>query len=164
MYSRLLRRYAARLLRDRRRTTWTSALWYQAVRGIVDAVDAYAEGLQFKAIKVYERGVANRQFWEFSRDSIRASEMVLGDIEAQVAACRTGEQRLLEVVREYGVDQLLAASEHLMQYSEIMMRQAIAQVPDGVYSAEGHFDGFAEDPDEAKRDKKDQSDGYDQRQ
>ncbi len=39
-----------------------------------------------------------------------------------------------------------------MQYSETMMRQAIAQVPDGVYSAEGYFDGFAEDPDEAKRD------------
>jgi N-methylhydantoinase B len=120
--------------------------------GIVDAVDAYAEGLQFKAIKVYERGVPNRQFWNFLRDNIRASEMVLGDIEAQVAACRTGEQRLLEVVREYGIGQLLAASEHLMQYSEIMMRQAIAQVPNGVYSAEGYFDGFAEDLDEAKRD------------
>ena len=25
--------------------------------GIVDAIDAYAEGLQFKAIKVYDRGV-----------------------------------------------------------------------------------------------------------
>ncbi len=67
--------------------------------GIVDAVDAYAEGLQFKAIKVYERGVPNRQFWNFLKDNIRASEMVLGDIEAQISACRTGEQRLLEVVR-----------------------------------------------------------------
>jgi N-methylhydantoinase B len=120
--------------------------------GIVDAVDAYAEGLQFKAVKVYEKGVKNRQFWHFLKDNIRASEMVLGDMEAQISACRTGEQRFLEVVGEYGMEQVLAASSYLMQYSETMMRRAIAQLPDGTYSAEGHFDGFADDPDEAKRD------------
>jgi len=120
--------------------------------GIVDAVDAYAEGLQFKAIKVYEKGVRNRQFWNFLKDNIRVSDMVLGDMEAQISACRTGEQRFLEVVDDYGLDQVLAASEHLMQYSEAMMRKAIAELGDGTYRAEGYFDGFANDPDEAKRD------------
>src|SRR5215467_5047112 len=38
--------------------------------GIVDAVDAYAEGLQFKALKVYERGERNRQLWQLLRDNI----------------------------------------------------------------------------------------------
>lgn len=120
--------------------------------GIVDAVDAYAEGLQFKAIKVYEKGVRNRQFWNFLSDNIRVSDMVLGDMEAQISACRTGEQRFLEVVEDYGLPQVLAASEYLMQYSEAMMRKAIAELPDGCYRAEGHFDGFADDADEAKRD------------
>jgi N-methylhydantoinase B len=120
--------------------------------GIVDAVDAYAEGLQFKAIKVYERGVRNRQFWNFLKDNIRVSDMVLGDMEAQISACRTGEQRFLEVVEDYGLDQVLAASEYLMQYSEAMMRKAIAELDDGTYRAEGFFDGFANDPDETKRD------------
>jgi N-methylhydantoinase B len=120
--------------------------------GIVDAVDAYAEGLQFKAIKIYEKGVRNRQFWNFLRDNIRAADMVLGDMEAQISACRTGEQRFLEVVDQYGLDQVLAASECLMQYSETMMRRAIEQLPDGTFRSEGYFDGFADDPDEAKRD------------
>jgi N-methylhydantoinase B len=120
--------------------------------GIVDAVDAYAEGLQFKAIKVYEKGVRNRQFWNFLKDNIRVSDMVLGDMEAQISACRTGEQRFLEVVEDYGLDQVLAASEYLMQYSEAMMRKAIAELGDGTYRAEGFFDGFANDPDESKRD------------
>ena len=35
--------------------------------GIVDAVDAYAEGLQFKAIKVYDRGIKNQQMWQLLR-------------------------------------------------------------------------------------------------
>src|SRR5882724_5676199 len=120
--------------------------------GIVDAVDAYAEGLQFKAIKVYEKGVRNRQCWNFLKDNIRVSDMVLGDMEAQISACRTGEQRFLEVVEDYGLDQVLAASEYLMRYSEAMMRKAIAELGDGTYRAEGFFDGFANDPDESKRD------------
>ena len=32
--------------------------------GIVDAIDAYAEGLQFKAIKVYDRGLRNDAVWQ----------------------------------------------------------------------------------------------------
>ena len=34
--------------------------------GIVEAIDAYAEGLQFKAIKVYDRGVQNDAVWQIA--------------------------------------------------------------------------------------------------
>ncbi len=122
--------------------------------GIVDAVDAYAEGLQFKAIKVYERGVLNQALWHFVRDNVRAAEMVLGDMEAQISACRTGEERFKELLGDHGIDRVLAASEYLMNYSEKLLRAAILKVPDGVYRAEGFVDGFEEDPDDAKRDLK----------
>ncbi len=54
--------------------------------GIVDAMDAYAEGLQFKALKVYDRGLKNAPLWEMLRDNIRVSDLVVGDMEAQIAA------------------------------------------------------------------------------
>jgi N-methylhydantoinase B len=47
---------------------------------------------------------------------------------------------------------LRAASESLMQYSERLMRQAIAALPDGTYSAETFIDGFQHDPDPRRRD------------
>ena len=122
--------------------------------GIVDAVDAYAEGLQFKAIKVYDRGTKNQQMWQFIADNIRASEMVLGDMEAQISASRTGAERYLELVHEYGLENVLAASEYLMDYSEKMLRHEIERLPDGTYTAEGFVDGFENDPDPAKRDLK----------
>ncbi len=122
--------------------------------GIVDAVDAYAEGLQFKAIKVYDRGIKNQQMWQFIADNIRASEMVLGDMEAQISASRTGAERYLELVREQGLETILAASEYLMDYSEKMLRSEIERLPDGSYSAEGFVDGFENDPDPTKRDLK----------
>src|SRR4029077_14611565 len=46
--------------------------------GIVDAIDAYAEGLQFKAIKVYDRGQRNDAVWQILRDNIRVSDLVVG--------------------------------------------------------------------------------------
>ena len=38
--------------------------------GIVDAIDAYAEGLQFKAIKVYDEGRKVEAVWHMLRDNI----------------------------------------------------------------------------------------------
>jgi N-methylhydantoinase B len=120
--------------------------------GIVDAVDAYAEGLQFKAVKVYERGIKNRQFCRFLADNLRASEMVLGDMEAQISASRIGAERYLELVREYGLQTVLAASSHLMDYSETMLRREVERLPDGTYTAVGYVDGFENDPDPRKKD------------
>ncbi|MDP6058197.1 MAG: hydantoinase B/oxoprolinase family protein, partial [Pirellulaceae bacterium] len=74
--------------------------------GIVDAIDAYAEGLQFKAIKVYDRGQKVEAVWHMLRDNIRASDMVVGDMEAQVAASQIGAERFLALVQRYGAETL----------------------------------------------------------
>jgi N-methylhydantoinase B len=120
--------------------------------GIVDAQDAYAEGLQFLALKAYDKGVKNEALWQMLHDNIRASDMVVGDMEAQVAACHIGAQRFRELVERFGLAMVMAASEDVMNYSERMLRQEIAALPDGDYSAEGFVDGFPDDPDPAKRD------------
>ncbi|WHY65023.1 hydantoinase B/oxoprolinase family protein [Neobacillus sp. SuZ13] len=120
--------------------------------GIVDAVDAYAEGLQFKAIKVYEKGVKNRYIWDILYDNIRAPKLVVGDMEAQIAAAKIGAQRYIEIIEKYGLDTVQAASEELMNYSEKMMRDAIKKLPNGEYTAEGFLDGYLDSEDPAKKD------------
>lgn len=119
--------------------------------GIVDAIDAYAEGLQFKAIKVYAAGVKNDDVWQLLRDNVRAPKMVVGDMEAQIAACRIGAQRLLDLIDHYGLATVQAANNAVMDYSERLMRQAIAELPDGVYSAETMIDGYLDDPSEKRK-------------
>lgn len=125
---------------------------YPGSCGIVDAVDAYAEGLQFKAVKVYDRGRKVEPVWQILRDNIRAPEMVVGDMEAQIAACRLGAERFLEVVDEHGLDRVMAASDELMAYSERMLRERIAALPDGEYSAVGDLDGYLDSPHATERD------------
>jgi N-methylhydantoinase B len=122
--------------------------------GIVDAVDTYAEGLQFKAIKVIDQGRPNEAVWHMVRDNIRIPDLVVGDMNAQIAAAQIGAQRYLDLVRRYGREIVNAAYEDLMDYSERMMRGAIRDIADGVYSAETFIDGYLDDPDPARRDLK----------
>jgi N-methylhydantoinase B len=120
--------------------------------GIVDAVDAYAEGLQFKSIKVFERGRRNHAVWQLLRDNIRAPDLVVGDMEAQIAAARIGAERYVELIERYGLETVNDAYEDLLDYSERLMRAAIEALPDGVYGATTYIDGYLDDPDPGRRD------------
>jgi N-methylhydantoinase B len=119
--------------------------------GIVDAIDAYAEGLQFKAIKVYDRGTRNDAVWQLLRDNIRVSDLVVGDMEAQIAAANIGAARLAELIEHYGYPRFTAACEAVMAYAERLMRQAIAALSNGDYRAETMIDGYVDSGDPAKR-------------
>jgi N-methylhydantoinase B len=120
--------------------------------GIVDAVDTFAEGLQFKAIKVFDQGRRNDAVWHMLRDNIRAPDLVVGDMEAQIKAAEIGAGRYLALVEKYGLKVVSDACEDLMDYSERLMRDAIRALPDGDYSATTHIDGFLDDADPARRD------------
>ncbi len=120
--------------------------------GIVDAIDCYAEGLRFQAVKVYEAGKRNQQVWNMLRTNIRLPDLVLGDMEAQIAASRIGAQRYVELIEQHGLDTIAAASEAMFDASERMMRAAIRALPDGDYSASAMLDGFLDDPNPARRD------------
>lgn len=119
--------------------------------GIVDAVDTYAEGLQFKAIKVFDQGKRNDAVWHILRANIRATDLVVGDMEAQIESARIGAARLLGLVDQYGLDDTMAAFHDLMDYSERLLRDAIRALPDGEYTASTMLDGYLDDPNPARR-------------
>ena len=117
--------------------------------GIVDAVDAYAEGLQFKAVRVYDEGKKVEPVWQILRSNIRIADLVVGDMEAQVAAARIGANRYMALLDQYGQETVSSAYEDLLDYSERMMRDAIASIPDGKYNARTYIDGYLDSDDPA---------------
>ncbi|MFD1910862.1 hydantoinase B/oxoprolinase family protein [Halodurantibacterium flavum] len=119
--------------------------------GIVEAVDCYAEGLQFKAVKVYDAGRRVDPVWHILNGNIRVPHLVVGDMEAQIKAARIGAERYRDLVTLYGETAFRDACSDLMDYSERLMRAAIAALPDGDYSAISHIDGYLDDPDPARR-------------
>jgi N-methylhydantoinase B len=120
--------------------------------GIVDAIDCYAEGLRFQAIKVYETGKRNQQVWNMLRTNIRLPDLVLGDMDAQIAAARIGAQRYVALIELHGLPTIVAASEEMFDSSERKMRSAIRALPDGDYSATAMLDGYLDDSNPVRKD------------
>ena len=67
---------------------------------------------------------------------MRTPEERRGDLRAQLAAQRIGDERLRELCRRRGRERVAAAMDELFRYSERRVRAAIAALPDGRYDAE----------------------------
>jgi N-methylhydantoinase B len=65
----------------------------------------------------------------------------LGDLEAQLAAQRVGERRLLALVATHGEARVQEHAQALMDYSRRMTEAVIADIPDGVYRFEDALEG-----------------------
>lgn len=107
---------------------------------IIDVPDVYAEGMLFAGTKLYRKGERNETMWSFIRNNSRAARQLVDDIEAQIASARLGVKRFKELLDHYGCDLVFGACNQLMDYSETMLRQRIAAIPDGEYRAEGWLD------------------------
>jgi len=117
--------------------------------GVVTCADSFAEGLCFKALRLSSAGERNEAMWQMIASNVRVPDLVIGDLEAQIAACRVGAERYLDLLERYGAQTLSDATEDLLDYSERLMRAQIAEIPDGDYEASGIIDGFIDEDDEA---------------
>jgi N-methylhydantoinase B len=67
---------------------------------------------------------------------MRSPRQRLADLRAQAAANRIGAQRLAELAARHGPDALRAGMVEILAYAERRTRVALADLPDGTYSAE----------------------------
>jgi N-methylhydantoinase B len=67
---------------------------------------------------------------------MRFPQQRLADLRAQEAANRIGALRLGELAERHGREQLGGAMEEILAYAERRTRRALAELPDGTYSAE----------------------------
>jgi 5-oxoprolinase (ATP-hydrolysing) len=102
----------------------------------VDLVDNWSEGNIYRAVKLSERGVRQDKLWQHILENTRTPTYNRGDIEAMIAACELAKKRYLQLLERYGRDPVLGAARDWIDYSERMLRQEIAKVPDGVYGPE----------------------------
>ena len=108
--------------------------------GSIETTEIYEEGLQLRSIKIYRRGELDRDIWQVIADNVRFPESCLGDLRAQLAACRLGERRLTELFQRYGSDTIRSCIEEMWNQSEKLARLAVAAIPNGEYRAESFMD------------------------
>jgi len=102
--------------------------------------DVYEEGLQVRSVKIYKEGRPNAEVLRLIEDNIRFPESSLGDLRAQIACCRTGEERLNQICRKYGGKIFLEAVETIWDQTDKLVREAVNAIPDGMYEASSFLD------------------------
>ena len=103
--------------------------------------EIYGEGLRLPPVRLCIDGEMNPDVEAIIFANVRTPEERRGDLRAQIAANRRAEQRLQALARKYGAEALLAIMQEVLDYSETMMRKALAALPDGESSFEDFCDG-----------------------
>ena len=106
--------------------------------------DSYEEGIFFPLCKLYDSGEPNELIFDMFRWNVRIPEMVLTDLEAQVAANAVGVRRVQSFLEEYRLEDLSALSAAIRGRSETAMRLAISGLPDGQYANQVFTDGMGD--------------------
>ncbi|HTJ94990.1 MAG TPA: hydantoinase B/oxoprolinase family protein [Pararobbsia sp.] len=101
--------------------------------------EIYEEGLQIPMMKLLDAGKPNEVLIEMIMQNVRAPEQGMGDIWAQVSACRKMGERLQGLLDTVDLEALGA---EVRRRSEQAMRDAISKIPDGVYESTVLHDGF----------------------
>ena len=103
------------------------------------ALDIWAEGVRFPAVKVYDRGRERRDVVYLMQVNNRTPTFI-GDLRAQIGAAQLGVRRLRELVARHGVPTVRAAVDHSIAYAARRFREEVSAWPDGVYEADACVD------------------------
>ena len=116
--------------------------------GSMDSTNIYQEGFRWPTTKLYENNEPKKEIIEFLKINGRFGYSLEGDMNAQIAAGKTGEKRFKSVIDRFGLDLIHAARDEIFKQSEELERQAVKNIDDGEYYAEGYLDddGLGSDP------------------
>ena len=100
----------------------------------------FGEGLRIPPLRLISRGALNVDLEKLILANVRTPDERKGDLGAQLAATLRAIERLKALARHYGGAELIDYMAQVMDYSELLMRAALMDLPDG----EGIFEDFCD--------------------
>ena len=112
------------------------------------AREIYQEGIRIPPVRIVREGVIDRELLDFILSNVRTPLEREGDLNAQIGACRVGEQRMLELMQKHDQPSLTTLINQLLDYSEQSIRAQLRTMPAGDFTAEDFLDddGVTNDP------------------
>ena len=105
-----------------------------------EATESFQEGMLILPVKLFEAGVTRKDIVDILSANSRLPNSLYGDLNGQVNALDLGEERLAALLDEYGEDDVATALKLLRERAEVMMRDHLAELPDGTVSVEDFLD------------------------
>jgi N-methylhydantoinase B len=104
------------------------------------ATESFQEGVCIPPVKLLRAGVMNTDLLSILAANSRVPNSNWGDLNAQIGALDLGEGRLHGLLDEYGDATIEAAFEIFSGRADVIMRQAIGNLPNGLYTFEDFLD------------------------
>jgi N-methylhydantoinase B len=102
--------------------------------------ELFQEGLIFPALKLVEAETRVRALYELIAANVRDPASTLGDLDAQLAACKRGTARIAELFEVHGAAAVLAGMESLLGTTARRAEAAFRSWPERTVEAEGFLD------------------------
>lgn len=113
-----------------------------------DSTEIFQEGLRIPPLKLFEEGRQNPVLRSIIEINVRVPDRVLGDLQAQYAACQVGGREIGKLFDRYGADLVTDYMRELLDYAERMTRAEIRTWPKGTFHFTDYIDddGFSDEP------------------
>ena len=131
----------------RRIVAWTYTNAHQTDIGGVSpgglaagASECFAEGLMFPPTRIVVGGEFVEEWLRFIANNVRTPLNVVGDMRSLLAANRTAERRIVELVDEFGLETFIAANALNKSTAEKAVRERVASLPDATAESDEWMD------------------------
>jgi N-methylhydantoinase B len=104
--------------------------------------DIYDEGLLIPPCKLVDRGAVNTLLMEIVKANSREPIANEGDIYALMACARPGRHGCRRMMSEFGLSDLDALADYIIETSRTGTLDAIAELPKGTWSSTLRVDGY----------------------
>src|SRR5437868_8232027 len=107
----------------------------------------YQEGLIVPPVRLYSAGTPNADLIRVVVRNSRLPDSLRGDLDAEVAACRMGAERIADLFRRYGRQTVEAAFEAILaRTTSVFQSELLSKIPEGTYVWEDYAEHDGVDP------------------
>jgi N-methylhydantoinase B len=107
----------------------------------------FQEGLIVPPVRLYAAGVPNADLLRVMVRNSRLPDSLRGDLDAEVAACRLGAERIGDLFARYGRGTVEACFETILaRTTDVFRRELLGKIPDGAYVWEDYAEHDGVDP------------------
>lgn len=117
---------------------WAGSIIHEGENGACEpggmpsaAQSPYDEGLKISPMKVGENFQLREDIVTYFQNSVRDPKLQLEDMRAKLAASMRVRERVLDVIKEYGLDAFIMVLRETLEDTASEVRRRIAVLPDG---------------------------------
>ncbi|MFK7745875.1 MAG: hydantoinase B/oxoprolinase family protein [Roseobacter sp.] len=107
-----------------------------------DAHSVYEEGLYIPIMKFADRGKVDETLTRIIRGNVREPDQLIGDIYALATCNEIGHRRLVDMMKEFDLDDLNGIADFILENSRRATIERIAALPQQSATGEMTMDGF----------------------